>query len=1040
MRELANKLPLRLCLIYILAGGMWILLSDQVITSLLHDTRWLVLLEACKDLTFVVLSASLLFWYVRHQLKRQEQTTTELTRVNAELRQQRDLLDSFINSLPGVAYVVDPQRRLLRWNRRFEEVTGRSHAELEQIDSRQLFAAADSPVLQAGMARALTEGAATVEVSFLDRAGRATPYLFTGVRAVLDGVPCMVGVGMDITARKQSDALLDGQKRVLEMIARGAALPETLDALLRLIEGRAGDLLCSVLLLDADGVHLRAGAAPSLPESFRRTADGLAIGPRSGSCGTAVFRREPVIVEDIATDPLWEGGREAAAAHGLRACWSTPIFDAQQRVLGSFACYHRTPARPSERELRLIEIATHTAAIAISRQREVEALRNSEERYRLIVETAEEGIWMIDADNRTSFVNPKMALLLGCTVPQMLGRSMFEFMDDEGRAIAGANVERRQQGIREQHEFKFRRADGTALWAWLATNPIHDPAGRYVGALAMVSDVTERKRVEAERGVARHRVDLLAGLVHRLAEAPTGKDAARLILQTADDLLGWDACWLYLWHAQVGKFENVASFDCVEGERREVPPNAETLTHPSPMAKRVMTEGAQLVLRQNEIEQPVPLRPYGNQRRSLSLMFAPVQHGGELIGIISIQSYRTQAYDPAALELLRGLADHCASALHRIRTEESLRASESRLAAAQARARLGNWEVEFATQNRVWSAEMFRLLGRDPSRGPAPLDEFLSAVHPDDVERFRRNRAQAIAERGPHHDEFRILWPDGRVRWVETHGESILDAAGTLVRQVGTLQDITARKQTEAALREAGERLHQLSQRLIEIQESERRQLARELHDEIGQALTATKLNLEGLLREPEPAARSKRVADSVALVERLLQTVRNLSLNLRPPMLDDLGLAAALRWLLDQHARTTGQQVNFNHDLGDERFAAMTETACFRVAQEALTNVNRHARAHRVRVELRRESGSLTLMVRDDGVGFNVAEARRRATQGGSLGLVGMQERVLLAGGQLEVTSADGGTKLTAWFPCHGQNQLKTMESHEADSRIAGR
>jgi len=1022
MSDLAKRIPLSVCLIYAGFGLLWILASDLITAWSSTDARHIIVIETAKGLLFVVTSAGLLYWYVRRQLKRQDATNNALSDANAELRQQRDLLDYFINSLPGVAYVVDTQRRLLRWNRRFAEVTGLTPAELDRLDTVALFTAEEAPILQAGMMRAMTEGSATVEVNFLDRSGKPTPYFFTGVRAVLDGVPCMVGIGIDITARKQRDALLDGQKRVLEMIAIGAPLRETLDALLRLIEGQSPDLLCSVLLLDPDGIHLRHGAAPSLPVSFIRSADGLPIGPSVGSCGTAVFRREPVIVEDITTDPLWEGARELAAAHGLRACWSTPIFDAQQRALGSFAIYYRTVAQPSERHRQLIEIATHTAAVAISRQQQEaalreselrhrllgeiivsfafayqvdpdrrvklewatspvedvigyseadfkggisfrslihpedragqqaaldrvlsghseimefrlrtkggqfrwlqcynrpewnedeqrvvriygasqditerkhaeEALRNSEERYRLIVETAEEGIWMIDADNKTSFVNPKLARLLGSTVPEMIGNSIFDFMDDEGRAIANTNLERRRQGIREQHEFKFRRQDGSTLWAVLATSPIHDQSGRYVGALAMVSDVTERKAAELERVRARQRADLLAGLIHHLTEAPTGKEAARLILQTADKLLGWDACWLYLWHAPVGKFEVVLALDTVEGERREVPANVETLTQPSPMARRVMEEGAQLLLRQSETEQTSPLQPYGNDRRSLSLMFAPVRHGGGLIGIISIQSYRAHAYDPAALELFQSLADYCASALQRIRAEESLRA--------------------------------------------------------------------------------------------------------------------------------AGERLHLLSQRLIEIQETERRHLARELHDEIGQALTATKLNLESLARETEPTGRVKRTADSIALVEHLLQTVRNLSLNLRPPMLDDLGLVAALRWLLDQHARTTGREVNFNHTLTEDRFSPVIETACFRVAQEALTNVTRHSKAHTVHVDLRQDDGRLTLSVRDDGTGFNVADARHRATHGTSLGLLGMEERVTFTGGQLSVTSSpDSGTELRAWFP----------------------
>jgi diguanylate cyclase (GGDEF)-like protein/PAS domain S-box-containing protein len=131
-----------------------------------------------------------------------------------------------------------------------------------------------------------------------------------------------------------------------------------------------------------------------------------------------------------------------------------------------------------------------------SRRQAEQALRDSEARYRSIVETAQEGIWVIDADSRTTFANQKMAEILGCTVEEMTGRSMFDFMDDEGRAIAAGNVERRRQGIAEQHEFRFLRQDGSSIWTLLNTSPIHDPRGGYAGALAMVTDITERKRAE----------------------------------------------------------------------------------------------------------------------------------------------------------------------------------------------------------------------------------------------------------------------------------------------------------------------------------------------------------------------------------------------------------------------------------------------------------------------------------------------------------------------------------------------------------------
>src|SRR6202521_2022746 len=177
-----------------------------------------------------------------------------------------------------------------------------------------------------------------------------------------------VGAVTDITESKLAEALRDGENRILEMIARDAALEEILENLVRVVEAQFAGLLCSVLLLDEDGQHARHGAAPSLPETYSKAIDGLCIGPKAGSCGTAMYRREPVVVTDILQDPLWEAYRDVAEPYGLRACWSTPILAHSGKALGSFAMYYREPRSPSPAETRALEMATHLAGIAIERK------------------------------------------------------------------------------------------------------------------------------------------------------------------------------------------------------------------------------------------------------------------------------------------------------------------------------------------------------------------------------------------------------------------------------------------------------------------------------------------------------------------------------------------------------------------------------------------------------------------------------------------------------------------------------------------------
>jgi PAS domain S-box-containing protein len=184
------------------------------------------------------------------------------------------------------------------------------------------------------------------------------------------------GTSVDIEDRKRAEALLAGEKYLLEMIARGDSLPAILDALCQLVEEQLPDVISSVLLLD--GARLRHGGAPSLPNSYKDAIDGLTIGPSEGSCGTAAYRGEPVIVSDITTDPLWAKYRDLALSHSLRACWSTPILSSENNVLGTFAMYYREPRSPTSEDLGLIELATHLVRIAVERDRAEQALRTSE--------------------------------------------------------------------------------------------------------------------------------------------------------------------------------------------------------------------------------------------------------------------------------------------------------------------------------------------------------------------------------------------------------------------------------------------------------------------------------------------------------------------------------------------------------------------------------------------------------------------------------------------------------------------------------------
>ncbi|MGE5437630.1 MAG: ATP-binding protein, partial [Syntrophothermus sp.] len=220
-------------------------------------------------------------------------------------------------------------------------------------------------------------------------------------------------------------------------------------------------------------------------------------------------------------------------------------------------------------------------------------------------------------------------------------------------------------------------------------------------------------------------------------------------------------------------------------------------------------------------------------------------------------------------------------------------------------------------------------------------------------------------------------------------------------------------------VRDTQERLRALSRRLMEVQEREARNLARELHDEIGQVLTAIKINLQTIFRYPHTQEVDYHVKESVELVDTVLKQIRNISLDLRPSMLDDLGLVPAIRWYVDKQSQRSGIESKINNHDFSKRLNNNIEITCFRIVQEAFTNVIKHSGASSILIDLWEEDEKLHLAIQDDGKGFNVYGALKKALRGESIGILGMQERIELIGGELKIDSTEGtGTKITATFP----------------------
>src|SRR5712672_649351 len=310
-----------------------------------------------------------------------------------------------------------------------------------------------------------------------------------------------VGILMDVTERRLAEALRDGESRILEMLARDAPLTEILEQLVRVVEAQFAGLLCSVLLLDEDGQHVRHGAAPSLPEAYTKAIDGLPIGPKAGSCGTAMYRREPVVVTDILQDPLWEPYRTVVEPYGLRACWSTPLLAHSGKVLGSFAMYYREPRSPSPAETRALEMATHLAGIAIERKLTHEQLQRSEAYLAEAQRLSHTGSWAFDTRGPVYWSEENFRIW-GFDPQQGLPNreSVLQRIHPEDR---GGVIEHVQKAVREGGdyviEFRIVLPGGGVKHIQGLGHPVFSASGELTEVVGTQLDVTERKRAEEER-------------------------------------------------------------------------------------------------------------------------------------------------------------------------------------------------------------------------------------------------------------------------------------------------------------------------------------------------------------------------------------------------------------------------------------------------------------------------------------------------------------------------------------------------------------
>jgi len=779
---------------------------------------------------------------------------TDRKKAEQELRRAKELYQDLVETSQDLIWQCDAEGRFTYLNRAWEqthgyaieEMIGKTFSDFQSPEFAERDMNEFSRLMQGNMVK-------NYETIHLAKDGRVV-YLVFNARFYIDKegkISGTMGTAHDITERKRAESLVALESQVLSMVAQQEPLAPILERIVLNIETLSQETVASILLMDPDGVHVHYGASPHLPDSYNRAIEGAPIGPVAGSCGTAAYRKELVIVTDIETDPLWENYRDLILPHGLRSCWSKPIINKQGKVLGTFAMYYKEPRSPKPGDLKLIEFVTHLTLITLERKQAEEALRKSEETYSVIFKKAPFAAGLTNIPDGTYLeVNEQFEHIFGFSREETIGKTSLELgmhSDPEVRARSAEIFHK--QGYVHNLDMRLQKRSGEIHDMLINSDLVEIGGVKYI--LTTANDITERK--QAEESLQAHR-QLLETVVNHVPAAVSllrGSDLRLQLLNPAyqaiapgKEMLGrtWDELW------------------------------AETGQNFTAICRKVLETG----------------EPH-----------------------------------------------HVVDELNMIR--------------------------------------------RSPDE-PAEPAYFSWSLH--------------------------------RVKLPGNDGWGLL----------GTAWETTSRKQVEQEIEQSREQLRALTNHLQTVIEEERARIAREIHDDIGQLLTATKMNLSLLGRTIDEMKEKKiqnvlemEIEALVKLLDEGVHSIRKIVRDLRPEVLETLGLLAGVEWQAKEFKKRTGVQVSLSLPKKLSNISSTHTTTLFRAVQEGLTNIARHSQATKAIINLKISAGTINLRIQDNGRGISQEQLKRP----GSFGLLAMRERVTALGGTLTIEGKPGeGTMLEVAFP----------------------